>query len=58
MRTKRSYTNRVLQIGFFTSLFFAANSGTGKECIRLEKRLVEMIADKRKVPVSIVTNNI
>ena len=57
---KRSYGNRVLQIenASFTRLVFAANGGMGKECIRFYKRLGEMIADKRKAPISIVTNNI
>ena len=57
---KRNYGNRVLQIenGSFTPLVFASNGGMGKECIRFYKRLAEMIADKQKAPISIVTNNI
>ena len=34
------------------------NGGMAKECIRFYKRLSEMIADKRKAPVSIVTKNV
>ena len=57
---KRSYGNRVLQIenGSFTPLVFAANGGMRKESTRFYKRLAEMIAEKRKVPISIATNNI
>ena len=56
---KRSYANRVLQIenGSFTPLVFAANGSLGKKCIRFYKRLSEMIADKQKAPILIVTNN-
>ena len=43
---KRSYGNQVLQI---------ANGGIGKKCIRFYKRLADMIVDKRKAPISIVT---
>ena len=54
---KRSYGNQVLQIenGSFTPLVFAANGGIGKKCIRFYKRLADMIVDKRKAPISIVT---
>ena len=57
---KRSYGNRVLQIenGFFTPMVFAANGVMGKECIQFYKRFAEIIADKRKASISIVTNNI
>ena len=57
---KRSYGNRVLEIenDSFSPLVFAANDGMEKECIRFYKRLADMIADKRKAPISIVTNNI
>ena len=57
---KRNYSNRVLQIenGSFTPLVFTANGVMGKECIRFYKRSAEMIAVKRKMPISIVTNNI
>ena len=60
MRTKRSYGNRELQIenGSFTTLVFATNGGMGTECIRFYKRLPQIIADKRKAPISIVTNSI
>ena len=56
----RSYGNRVLQIENrpFTPLVFATNGIVGKECIRFHKRLVETIVDKRKAPISIITNNI
>ena len=59
-KKKRSYDNQVLQIenGSFTPLLFPENGGMGKECIRFYKRLAEIIADKRKAPLSIVTNNI
>ena len=60
MGTKIKYGNRVFQIenGSFTSLVFAANGGMGKECIRFYKRFAEMLADKRKAPISVVTNDI
>ena len=57
-KKKRSYGNWVLQIenGSFTTLVFAANDSMGKECIRFYKRLAEIIARKRKSPISIVLN--
>ena len=57
---KRHYAQRVLRVenGSFTPLVFATNGGMGKECARFYKRLAEMIADKHKVPTTIVTKNI
>ena len=43
MRTKRKEEN-----WSFTPLVFAANGGMGKECIRIYKRLAEIVADKEK----------
>ena len=45
-----------LETVLHSTLAFAVNGGMGK-CIRLYKRLAEMIADKLKAPISIVTNN-
>ena len=57
---KRSYGNRVFQIKneSFTPLVFAANGSMEKECFQFYKRSAEMIADKRKAPISSATNNI
>ena len=54
---KRSYGNWAFQIenGSFTPQFFVANGRMGNECIRFYKRLAEMIADKWKAPISVVT---
>ena len=43
MRTKRKEEN-----WFFTLLLCAANGGMEKECIRIYKRLAEIVADKEK----------
>ena len=43
MRTKRKEEN-----WSFTPLVFAANGSMGKECIRIYKRLAEIVADKEK----------
>ena len=53
---KKSYDNRVLQIenGSFTPMVFAANGSMEKACIWFYKRLAEMIADKRKAPISLL----
>ena len=57
---KRMYGERVRQSenGTFTPLVFAANGAMGVECIRFYQRLAELLADKRKIVQSIVTNKI
>ncbi|XP_066921132.1 uncharacterized protein [Clytia hemisphaerica] len=57
---KRMYGERVRQSenGTFTPIVFAANGAMGVECIRFYQRLSELLADKRKVPQSIVTNKL
>ena len=57
---KRHYGERVLQAenGTFTPLVFAANGAMGNECLRFYQRLAEMLADKRKVPQSLVASKI
>ena len=47
---KRKYNERVLNIekASFTPLVFLSTGGQSKECDRLNKRLSEMIANKRK----------
>jgi len=51
---KRHYGERILQVenGSFTPLVFSTNGGMGRECSTFFKRLSEMIAEKRKLPVS------
>ena len=57
---KRMYGERIRQSenGTFTPLVFAANGAMGVECIRFYQRLSELVADKRKMVQSIVTNKI
>ena len=57
---KRQYNERVLQVenGTFTPLVFATNGSMGEECKAFYKRLSEMIAKKRSIPLSVATNTI
>ena len=47
---KRAYNSRVIQVekGTFTPLVFTTSGGMAPECERLNKRLAELIAAKRK----------
>ena len=47
---KRKYGGRVLNVekGSFTPLVFLTTGGSGNECERLNKRLAELIATKKK----------
>lgn len=57
---KRQYNERVLDVdnGSFTPLVFSTNGGMGRECKLFYKRLSEMIAEKRDIPVSQAVNYI
>lgn len=54
---KRQYNERVLQVenGTFTPLVFATNGAMGPECQAFYKRLAEMVAEKRGIPISTAT---
>ena len=55
---KRQYNERVLQIenGTFTPLVFATNGAMSRECQAFYKRMAEMVAEKRKVNMSVATS--
>ena len=55
---KRQYNERVLQIenGTFTPLVFATNGAMSRECQAFYKRMAEMVAEKRKVHMSVATS--
>ncbi len=55
---KRHYNERVntVEYGTFSPLVFSTNGGMGRECGAFYKRLSEMIAEKRNVPVQQTTN--
>ena len=55
---KRTYNQRVLQIeqGTFTPLVFTAMGGCGREAKVFYKRVSELIAEKRKEHLSVVTS--
>ena len=54
---KRSYNERVQQIehGSFTPLVFSATGGMGRECDRFYRRLCELLAEKKKEPLPMIT---
>eukprot|EP00794_Sanderia_malayensis_P019778 gene19778-biopygen16424 len=54
---KRHYKERVLQVenGTFTPLVFSTNGAMGRECQIFYKRLSEMIPEKKRMELSIVT---
>ena len=55
---KRSYNERIQQCdqGSFTPLVFSANGGYGRECKTFYKRLADMLAEKRKQPVEVISS--
>ena len=57
---KRMYNDRVLNVerASFTPLVFTTSGGMGPECERLNKRLAEMIAAKRKETYSDVMRHV
>ena len=57
---KTMYNDRVLQIekASFVPLVFTTTGGMGPECVRLNKRIAEQIAAKRKEQYSNVMNHI
>ncbi|XP_066936770.1 uncharacterized protein [Clytia hemisphaerica] len=55
---KRQYNERVLRVehGSFSPMVFSAFGGMARECSMVIKRLVELLADKRKTNVSLVSS--
>ena len=54
---KKQYNERVLQVehGSFTPLVMSSNGGFGRECERFYSKLAEQIAEKQKLPYSIIS---
>ena len=57
---KAEYSERVLEVekGSFTPLVFTTSGGMGPECARFNKRLAELIAQKRNEPYAVIMNYI
>ena len=55
---KRHYNERVLQVenGTFTPLVFASNGAMSRECQAFYKRISEIVAEKRKIDISVATS--
>ena len=52
------YNERVFQIenGTFTLLVFATNGAMAEKCEAFYKQMAEMIAEKRKISITVATN--
>ena len=57
---KNLYNERIIQIekGSFNPLVFTTSGGMSSECDRVNKKLAQMISEKRKEPYSSVINHI
>ena len=55
---KRHYNERVLEIeqGSFSPMVFSAFGGMARECSMVFKRLIDLLADKRKINTSLVAS--
>ena len=55
---KRNYNDRVINVdnGSFTPLIFSIHGGMGRECNTFYSRLSELIANKKKAPLSIAVS--
>lgn len=55
---KRQYNTRINKVdnGTFTPLVFSLYGGMGRECATFYKRLSEMIAEKRKINISVASS--
>ena len=60
MEKKHRYNNRIINVekSSFSPLVFTTSGGMAPECARVNKRLAELIAQKRREPLPIVMNHI
>ena len=54
--TNASVTNTMIEHGSFTPVVLSAFGGTGRETERFLSLLIQKIAEKRDVPVSVIAN--
>ena len=59
-RKKSKYNDRILQVekASFSPLIYTTNGGMGPECLRVNKKIAERIAEQRKEHYSKVMNHV